>query len=123
MQVVPEEAFDCNVGELRSGAASEAGRIIMPPEVVNMKTCDPPWGQSGDVRIDRGTIWGNPFRMYTEGDREHVIGMYERWLRGNQILLKELPELAKARRIGCVCKPRNCHGDILLKVMKEMHLV
>ena len=95
----------------------------MIPEVVNMRTCKPPWGQSGDVRIDRETIWGNPFRMYTEGDRDHVIELYERYLRSNQNLLNELPELAKAVRIGCVCKPRRCHGDIIVKVMKEMHLV
>jgi len=95
----------------------------MPPEVVNMRTCSPPWGQPGDIRIDRATYWGNPFRMDHESERGNVINEYEEYLRTNQEMLDSLPVLASAKRLGCWCKPKLCHGDVLVKLMKERRLV
>jgi len=90
-------------------------------EVVNMKTCIPPWGQEGDVRIDRATKWGNPYPITDTTSRSDVLFRYVFYLR-NAIESGELniAELSTAKRLGCWCKPRPCHGDILKKAIEDL---
>jgi hypothetical protein len=38
-------------------------------------------GEEYDVRIDRWTKWGNPFRINVDGTREEVISAYEKWIK------------------------------------------
>lgn len=86
--------------------------------VVNMRTCIPPWGQDGDVRIDRNTKWGNPYPLHndTPSNRAVVITKYEEWLDAKLELGQlNLDELKGVRRLGCWCKPKQCHGDIIKK--------
>lgn len=89
-------------------------------EVVNMRTCSPPWGQPGDVRIDRASKWGNPFFMMDESQRDKVCERYE------QLMTKflnegrrDITELLDAKRLGCWCKPKRCHGDFLKARIEE----
>jgi hypothetical protein len=89
-------------------------------EVVNMRTCSPPWGQPGDVRIDRTTKWGNPFPLTSESKRDEVCDLYIRYMRnlidnGN----RDIRELIHAKRLGCWCKPYRCHGDYLKRLIEE----
>lgn len=93
----------------------------MPPIVVNMRTCDPPWGQPGDVRIDRATKWGNPYPITRTDDRASVITKYAFYLKhciDNEGL--DLSELKDAKRLGCWCKPKACHGDVIVKAMRDV---
>jgi len=89
-------------------------------EVVNMRTCDPPWGQPGDVRIDRATKWGNPHRILTSDklgrERQMVCIMYETDFALSGL---DISELAHAKRLGCWCKPKRCHGDFLKKKIEN----
>jgi hypothetical protein len=90
---------------------------------VNMRTCKPPWGQPGDVRIDRATKWGNPYPItYTE-DRQDVLVKYafyaHRQIR--QLKILDIAEISDAKRLGCWCKPKACHGDILKKAIDEFN--
>jgi len=78
-------------------------------EVVNMRTCVPPWGQPGDVRIDRATKWGNPFHIGVL-NRDEVCDRYGDCF---DRLGLDVSELVFAKRLGCWCKPRRCHGDLL----------
>tara|TARA_Y100001951_G_scaffold20673_1_gene15649 strand:- start:215 stop:529 length:315 start_codon:yes stop_codon:yes gene_type:complete len=55
--------------------------------------------------------WGNPFR---DGTREENIAMYEKHLLKSPELMQALPELLN-KRLGCFCKPKACHGDVLKK--------
>lgn len=75
-----------------------------------------------NVLIHRKTKWGNPFIIGIDGDRIEVINRYSTWIRGNTELLSMLPELV-GKRIGCVCTPLPCHGDVLLLIMKERGLL
>ena len=86
-------------------------------EVVNMRTCKPPWGQEGDVRIDRVTKWGNPFHIGVL-NRDEVCDEYERWFFDKSGL--DIYELAGAKRLGCWCKPKRCHGDFLKRLLDNM---
>ena len=82
-------------------------------KVVNIRNYD------GDyIPIHRGTRWGNPFKIGKDGDREEVIIKYEKYIRNRPDLLADLPKLV-GERLGCYCKPRKCHGDILVKLIRE----
>lgn len=83
-----------------------------------------------DVYIGRGSPWGNPFSS-KEGtkaeivcsSRAEAIAMYEKWILGlvdvPGLRPPEIGYIRKAltdRVLGCFCKPRACHGDILAKI-------
>lgn len=68
-----------------------------------------------DVYIGRGGQWGNPFRIGPDGTRTEVIEKYRQWIKGQPVLLAQLPML-KGKRLGCYCAPLACHGDILAEM-------
>ena len=72
-----------------------------------------------DILIDRTTKWGNIFRVGKDGTREEVISKYESWIRGKPELMTDLPEL-KNKTLGCYCRPKACHGDVLIKLAGEI---
>jgi hypothetical protein len=97
--------------------------LILMVEVINLRTCKD-WGKSGDVRIDRKSKWGNPFIMQNESQRDFVCDQYEIYL--NQQLRQhklDLNDLENAKRLGCHCSPKRCHGDYLKKILetKQSH--
>jgi len=71
-----------------------------------------------DIYIGRGSIWGNPFLIGKDGTREDVIEKYEKYLLGNLSLMRKLP-LLENKILGCWCKPKACHGDILVKYVEK----
>ena len=74
-----------------------------------------------DVYIGRPSIWGNPFVIGVDGDRDCVIRLYEEYVRGSPELMKSLPEL-EGKILGCWCHPLPCHGDVLVKLIEELCL-
>ena len=85
--------------------------------VVNLKR------EPYDVYIGRGSMWGNPFKMGSEADREQVIQAYKKYLTKailhGEIGVIELKTL-KGKRLGCYSKPKGCHGDILAKIVNAL---
>lgn len=65
-----------------------------------------------DVYIGRPSKWGNPFEIGRDGTREEVILKYEQHLISSSELMSALPELF-GKVLGCWCKPKSCHGDVL----------
>ena len=69
-----------------------------------------------DVRIDRQTGWGNPFKIGPDGDRAEVIDKYHDYFwsafADGKIILTDLAAL-HGKRLGCWCAPLPCHGDVL----------
>ncbi len=66
--------------------------------------------------IGRGSYWGNPHSMYEKGDdRDEVIRKYKYDFDYEKFPNKEKSKVYKlaGKRLGCFCKPLNCHGDIL----------
>lgn len=80
-------------------------------KVVNIKD------SSYDVYIGRGSKRGNPYKIEKDGTRTEVIRKYELYLQNNKELLDSLDEL-RGKVLGCYCKPKPCHGDILIKYLK-----
>lgn len=83
-----------------------------------------------DIYIGRPSIWGNPFTHIKDRKtkaeflvetREDAVIAYEKWIRNNPPLLGKLIEL-KGKTLGCWCKPKSCHGDILIKLIKEFNI-
>ena len=71
-----------------------------------------------DVYIGRGSKWGNPFVIGKDGNREGVILKYKKYITNNQELINALPEL-KNKTLGCWCKPKACHGDVLKSMIEK----
>lgn len=69
-----------------------------------------------DVYIGRPGKWGNPFEIGKDGTREEVIEKYRAYILSKPILLESLPEL-DGKVLGCWCKPRPCHGDVLAELL------
>lgn len=66
--------------------------------------------------IGRGSYWGNPYSMFTEGEsREEVIRKFKYDFDFEKFPKKNKSEVYKlaGKRLGCFCKPEACHGDIL----------
>ncbi len=77
--------------------------------VVNLR--DNPTGPDV-VRIDRQTMWGNPFRVSPTLTQEDAIDTYRNWLMCRPDLLGAVPML-RGKRLACWCSPLACHGDVL----------
>ncbi|WP_312271302.1 DUF4326 domain-containing protein [Pseudomonas sp.] len=70
-----------------------------------------------DVYIGRGTVWGNPYQIGQDGDRDEVIRKFEYdfnkgFLKVHQDFDKYLGTI-KGKVIACHCKPAACHGDVI----------
>jgi Domain of unknown function (DUF4326) len=73
-----------------------------------------------DVYIGRPSVWGNPFVVGRDGVRGECVEKYEDWILTQPNLLARLPEL-KDKVLGCWCKPRPCHGDVLAKLADKLN--
>lgn len=76
---------------------------------------------SYDVYIGRAGhgqdgYFGNPIRLEHEGQREEVLQKYEAYFYDR---IQKDPEFRsrihalKGKTLGCFCKPKLCHGDII----------
>ena len=70
-----------------------------------------------DVYIGRPGPWGNPFEIGKDGTRAEVIEKYRIYLLANTELLSNLSEL-NGKTLGCWCKPKACHGDVLVELLE-----
>lgn len=83
-----------------------------------------------DVFIGRGSKWGNPFTHINDKPtladtvvetREEAIERYREYILSNQDLIDSLDEL-EGKVLGCYCKPKSCHGDIILELLTKRKL-
>lgn len=75
---------------------------------------------SYDVYIGRPSIWGNPFKVEDLG-RKDCINRYREWIMYSEEasdLRNQLPSL-KGKTLGCWCKPKACHGDVLVELIES----
>lgn len=68
------------------------------------------------VSIERGTEWGNPFRIGPRTTRQAVLQQYRDWLMSDPGLLRQVRAELAGKDLVCCCKPRACHGDVLLEL-------
>lgn len=81
-------------------------------------------GEHFDTYIGRGTLWGNPYAIGQDGERDEVIRKFaydfERgFLRGGEDFNEKLKSL-RGHTLGCHCKPYACHGDVLAEYLNKL---
>lgn len=79
-----------------------------------------------DVYIGRPSKWGNPFTHLDDIPDTIKVDTREEAILGYQVYLDEHPELVEAAKkelkgkvLGCWCKPKPCHGEILARIANE----
>lgn len=75
-----------------------------------------------DIRIQRGTKWGNPFGDPHMSRNEKIAAYREhlkKQIKSGAITKDDLAEL-RGKRLGCGCKPKPCHGDILADLVNRL---
>ena len=86
-------------------------------KIVNLKN------EKCDVRIDRSSILGNPFVINKDGNREEVIKKYREYLWNCICVVDELNKLSEMSDdtvLGCWCKPKKCHGDVIVSAVNYL---
>lgn len=70
---------------------------------------------------------GNPFAIGSvhstdsEYARKSVIDSFERWARSHPDVMARIKILPEDAVLGCWCKPKACHGDVIVKIWRELH--
>lgn len=85
--------------------------------VINMKFCR----DLEVVPIDRTTVFGNPYKIGRDGNREKVLEKYKKYfhirLAKDNKFVKQVEEL-RGKKLGCWCKPLPCHGDEIVNYLE-----
>jgi len=82
-----------------------------------------------DQWIDRRSKFGNPFKisdfndnMSDEAARELVVDLYSNYfdkrIRHDEDFKKAVDNL-KGKTLACHCKPKLCHGDVIIRYLDE----
>lgn len=89
-------------------------------KVVNIKS-----GEKYDVYCGRGSIFGNPYEIGIDGNREKVIERYKKWFKfciKDKLFLNAVLKL-KGKTLGCFCKDENieiaCHCDVIKEYLDK----
>jgi len=104
----------------------------MSVNVINLH--DKRWKNPGGitVRIDRKTIFGNPFVIGQDGTRDDVVRKYRQHMYDEyaenpeyQRKMNSLAVLVKCRTVhlACWCVPEACHGDEIVKFVLHLNSV
>ena len=68
--------------------------------------------------------FGNPFGVGIDGNREECIQKYREYFHRKLLVdntfAKRIHEL-KDKTLGCFCKPKPCHGDVIAEYLDASH--
>ncbi|EOK5705063.1 DUF4326 domain-containing protein [Vibrio fluvialis] len=113
------EEFIEEVMQLRGSAVKTKVQKVSITRVVNINK-DPIYNNKANTDkfeyIGRGSPWGNPYPIGVDGDdRCEVLRKYKYDFDHNNFLniTKEDMLRLSGKRLGCFCKPFDCHGDII----------
>lgn len=71
------------------------------------------------VYIGRPSIFGNPYKIGQDGDRNEVVGKYRTWFmkRLQDPRFRLVVEELRGKSLGCHCHPLPCHGDVIVEYL------
>ncbi len=73
----------------------------------------------GAIFVGRPTPWGNPFVLSIDGTRDEVCDKYAALVERSPALRAAIKKHLKGKDLVCVCAPKRCHGDYLLRIANE----
>lgn len=85
--------------------------------IVNLKN------EECDVRVDRSSVLGNPYRIGKDGTRKEVIAKYRKYLNNCIRVVDELNRLKgmdEDIKLGCWCAPKACHGEVVVSAVNYL---
>lgn len=79
----------------------------------------------GVIYCGRPSTLGNPEPLKSEDDREAAIERYRQWLLemveiGDEPVMDALRELQEDSILGCWCRPKACHCDVIVEVWRDL---
>lgn len=90
------------------------------PKVYNKHHGDAP---KTAVYIGRGSPFGNPYligeSLFGTLSREEAVDLYEDDVKDDEEFQQFIKKHLRGQDLLCFCKPKRCHGDILLKIANE----
>lgn len=98
--------------------------------VININDAPPYWYNEPHAyvyigRAGRGFegTWGNPFPLRPAYAREEIIEKYTAWLyeEFNAPYRARMYEALAGKTLVCFCKPKLCHGDIIVNYIDNVH--
>lgn len=82
--------------------------MTIVPRLVNVRS------EHYDVCIMRPSIFGNPFKIGRDGNRDEVCDKFDLYFL-NRILIdaefKKQVHSLSGKTLGCCCAPKRCHGE------------
>ena len=88
--------------------------------IVNIKT------STYDIYMGRGSLWGNPFAIGKDGDRDEVCDKHKKMLQDmnkdeldQRLVRLELRMTRCGGRLGCFCVPKRCHVENWVELLLE----
>jgi hypothetical protein len=103
--------------ETERKAAVESGRSVIANQQRDKNLIA--WAEKNGkaARIDRGSVFGNPFVLDQDGTRDDVCDAYkDHYLPHKPSIIKALPSLA-GKVLICHCYPQRCHGESLIDLI------
>lgn len=88
-----------------------------------MTTVHNKYKEKYDVYIGRPTIFGNPYEIGKDGNREDVVNKYRKYfterIQTDMSFRRQVLTL-RGKRLGCFCKPKECHGDVICEYLNRI---
>ena len=76
----------------------------------------------GSVAIGRGSVWGNPFIIGPDGDREAVVSKFYHYAKWRLEREPNWLEPLRGKDLACYCAPQICHGDAIITWMEQIEM-
>ena len=127
---------DENNDKTDSKAGCEAGSVsndkqVLTTKVVKIQRKAGKVVQGCDIYIGREcklggwmleeSVWHNPYKLSDCKDSTECLQKYLEYISNRPDLLIRLHEL-KGKTLGCWCKPKPCHGDVLVWLIQELDI-
>lgn len=65
------------------------------------------------VYVGRPSVWGNPFTMKDEADRDRVCDLFDKYAAWRLQYEPEWLLPLRGKVLGCYCAPKRCHAETL----------
>ena len=73
------------------------------------------------VKVDRTSVWGNPFKLSDcDGDPQRAVNAFRSWLRTRPGYVRLARQHLHGKNLACWCRlDKPCHADVLLEMANQ----